>query len=195
MSLNDLEKMIEDEATNTASVRPIVVVIDDDESVRSSLSAVLQDEYDVRSCENAVEGVRQVDEATDCIILDVKMPVHDGFWVAKQLRDRDQDLPIIFFSAYQNLKNPYEVINEFRPFGYVIKGDDLAHLLDLVASAVRHSKRTRDRRQTHNRLRDVRDQMRGIGTGGKAKLPESPSACAEMSEFSRLGGTTARRRR
>src|SRR5437899_396804 len=138
MSLKELERMIQGD-TEGPDHRPIVVVVDDDVLVRASLETVLRDTYDVRTCANGVEGVRAVDEATSCVILDVRMPTHDGFWVCKHLRKRAPDVPIIFYSAYQDAKDPYEIINEYHPYGYVVKGDSLATLLTLVANAVRHS--------------------------------------------------------
>jgi CheY-like chemotaxis protein len=161
MSLKDLENMIRSEGGH-AGDRPIVVVVDDDVLVRSSLETVLRDKYDVRSCSNGLEGVRTVDENTSCVILDVRMPTHDGFWVCKHLRRRAPDVPIIFYSAYQDAKDPYEIINEYHPFGYVVKGDTLATLLALVANAVRHSDRLRDGRRVVERLREAREQLRDL---------------------------------
>jgi DNA-binding NtrC family response regulator len=161
MSLKDLEKMIRSES-GAVGDRPVVVVVDDDALVRSSLETVLEDRYDVRSCANGLEGVRTVDEHTSCVILDVRMPTHDGFWVCKHLRRRAPDVPIIFYSAYQDVKDPYEIINEYHPFGYVVKGDTLATLLSLVANAVRHTERLRDGRRTVERLREAREQLRDL---------------------------------
>jgi DNA-binding NtrC family response regulator len=162
MSLDDLDKLIEGAAPRAPEDRPIVVVVDDDASVRDSLQTVLKDTYQVRTCKNAVEGIRATGDDADCVILDVKMPTNDGFWLAKQLRRNVPDVPIIFHSAYQDLKDPYEIINEFRPFGYVVKGDSLATLLKLIADAVRHAQRTRKGRETLDRLRDAREQMQGV---------------------------------
>jgi DNA-binding NtrC family response regulator len=133
--------------------------------VRSSLDTVLRDKYEVRSCSNGLEGVRTVDDHTSCVILDVRMPTHDGFWVCKHLRKRAPDVPIIFYSAYQDAKDPYEIINEYHPFGYVVKGDTLATLLSLVANAVRHSDRLREGRRTVERLREAREQLRDLHEG------------------------------
>ena len=162
MSLEDLEKLIEPSPEGQSKHRPTVVIIDDDPSIRSSLGAVLKDKYTIRTCNSGLEGVRAVDEHTSCVILDVKMPVHDGFWVCKHLRKRDADVPIIFHSGYQDLKDPYEIINEFRPFGYVVKGETLSRLLTLVANAVRHSERIREGRRTVEQLRDAREQLRKV---------------------------------
>jgi DNA-binding NtrC family response regulator len=175
MSLKDLEKMIRSESGHSSD-RPIIVVVDDDALVRSSLETVLQDKYDVRSCSNGLEGVRTVDDNTSCVILDVRMPTHDGFWVCKHLRRRAPDVPIIFYSAYQDVKDPYEIINEYHPYGYVVKGDTLASLLSLVANAVRHSERLRDGRRTVERLRDAREQLRDLHTDRPSVGPSDPPA-------------------
>jgi DNA-binding NtrC family response regulator len=180
MSLKDLEKMIRSHEGQDGD-RPIIVVVDDDELVRGSLETVLRDKYEVKSCSNGLEGVRTVDDNTSCVILDVRMPTHDGFWVCKHLRRRAPDVPIIFYSAYQDVKDPYEIINEHHPFGYVVKGDTLATLLTLVSNAVRHSQRVRDGRRTIERLREAREQLRDLhgdgtdaGSGRTSTRPSSP---------------------
>lgn len=162
MSLEDLESLVESGAKNGALDGPIVVVIDDDPSIRNSLGTVLKDKYDVRTCSSGVEGVRLVNKSTSCVILDVRMPTHDGFWVCKHLRRRVPDVPIIFHSAHQDVKDPYEIINEFHPFGYVVKGDTLAGLLALVARAVKHSSRLSEGRRTVERLREARAQLKDV---------------------------------
>jgi DNA-binding NtrC family response regulator len=184
MSLKDLEKMIRSEGGHVGD-RAIIVVVDDDVLVRSSLETVLKDKYDVRSCSNGLEGVRSVDEHTSCVILDVRMPTHDGFWVCKHLRRRAPDVPIIFYSAYQDVKDPYEVINEYHPFGYVVKGDTLATLLSLVANAVRHSERLRDGRRTVERLREAREQLRDLHADRPEGGPPSGSFRASSPPSSR----------
>ncbi len=162
MSLKDLEGMIEGQPPSEPGDRPVVVVVDDDVLVRNSLETVLKDRYEVRTCPNGIEGVRSVDPNTSCVILDVRMPTHDGFWVCKHLRKRAPEVPIVFYSAYQDLKDPYEIINEYHPFGYVVKGDTLSTLLVLVANAVRHSERLREGRLTIARLRVAREKMREL---------------------------------
>jgi DNA-binding NtrC family response regulator len=117
--------------------RSPVVLIDDDVCVRDSLTFLLEVRYDVASYASAREGVDAVDENTCAVILDVKMPGEDGFMACNEIRKKVPDVPIIFYSAYQNLKDPYVIINEHRPFGYVVKGDSMEKLLDLIETAVR----------------------------------------------------------
>lgn len=138
---------------------PIVSVIDDDPMMRASLRLALEDLYKVNLYANGTDGIREIDDLTWVVILDVKMADADGFTVYKKLREKDQDLPIIFHSAYQNLKDPYEIINEYRPFGYVNKGDDFAKLLKIVAQAVEHRRRHQHHKGLAVKLKDVQAQM------------------------------------
>jgi DNA-binding NtrC family response regulator len=150
VSLDDLEKFIESRQKGRSTDRPIVLVIDDDRGIRQALARVLKAKYEVLLCADGAQGVRETDKSTSCVILDVRMPTHNGFWVCKQLSKKAPDVPIIFHSAHQDAKGPREVINEFHPFGYVVKGEKIADLLALVARAVKHSERIkeRDRRST-----------------------------------------------
>jgi len=113
-----------------------IVVIDDDITIRDSLAFLLGEHYDVAAYGSAKEGVAAINEDVCAVVLDVKMPGHDGFWACTEIRKRVPNMPVIFYSAYQNLKDPYAIINDHRPFGYVAKGDDVQRLLDMLKAAV-----------------------------------------------------------
>ena len=83
-------------------MEPLVYVVDDDNAVRRSIVRLL-----------AAEGYRAIDFASaesflthplvsvpSCLILDLNMPVADGFDVASALKDRGRELPIIFLTGY-----------------------------------------------------------------------------------------------
>jgi DNA-binding NtrC family response regulator len=114
----------------------VVVVIDDDITIRESLAFLLSDFYDVSTFGSAKDGVTSITEDVCAVVLDVKMPGHDGFWACNEIRKRVPNMPVIFYSAYQNLKDPYAIINDHRPFGYVAKGDDVQRLLEMLKAAV-----------------------------------------------------------
>jgi len=80
-----------------------VLVVDDDAAVRVQLAAIL-DAHGHRVLEAhdaawALELFERHDP--DLVLLDVTMPEHDGFWLAKQLRQRESGkwTPIIFLSG------------------------------------------------------------------------------------------------
>ena len=121
---------------------PRIVVVDDDPGMRRSLETLLRGLYQVVLASGATEGVAAVDGDTCAVVLDIKMKGYDGFWASTEIRKKFPDVPIIFYSAWQDLKDPYAVINEHHPFGYLTKDGDTARLLDMLESAVRMHRMT-----------------------------------------------------
>ena len=117
--------------------RPVIVVVDDDAGVRDALVTLFEDRYRVVACAEAQSGVDAVDEETCTVILDVKMKGHDGFWTCHEMRKKVPGVPVIFFSAYQDLKDPFAIINDHRPFGYITKDGSIERLVEAVDVAVR----------------------------------------------------------
>lgn len=118
---------------------PLVLVVDDDPAVRRALQVLLTPKYRVRLCSTAVEGLAVVSESeVAVVVLDVKMRGHDGFWACDEIRKKNPLIPIIFFSAFQDAKNPYDIINDHRPFAYIMKDGEPSRLLSAIGNAVSH---------------------------------------------------------
>jgi FixJ family two-component response regulator len=82
--------------------RPLVSVVDDDESVRESLpDLVRQLGYDVKAFSSAEAFLASdATTTTECLILDVNMPGMSGFDLHQELKLRDHQIPIIFITAH-----------------------------------------------------------------------------------------------
>ena len=81
--------------------RPLVSVVDDDESVRESLPDLLRElGYSVRAFSSAEEFLASdcVGE-TRCLILDIAMPGMTGPDLQQQLTVRGQEIPIVLITA------------------------------------------------------------------------------------------------
>ena len=81
--------------------RPLVSVVDDDQSVRESLPDLLRElGYSVRAFSSA-EGFLASDcvGETRCLLLDIVMSGMTGPDLQQELRIRAQDIPIIFITA------------------------------------------------------------------------------------------------
>ena len=80
-----------------------VLVVDDDNAVRVQLAAILDaNGHRVIEAHDAEWALELFDKhQPDVALLDVNMPVHDGFWLARRLRERESGkwTPIIFLSA------------------------------------------------------------------------------------------------
>ena len=147
---------------------PLVVVIDDDATQRMSLQFALERKYRVNVYSSGTDGVEYVTTQNglevSVIILDIKMPDKDGFWTYKEIRKKDPDLPIIFNSAYQDLEDPFVIMNEYRPFGYMTKSGDLGELMEMVEKAVAFRNRVHSKRSLVDQLRKVRGEMESLRT-------------------------------
>ena len=84
--------------------RPLLSVVDDDESVRESMPDLLREfGFAARSFSSAEEFLSSdcLDE-TRCLILDVAMPGMTGLDLQQELRRRGQKIPVIFITAQRN---------------------------------------------------------------------------------------------
>ena len=71
-----------------------VLVIDDEETVRTALMASIEtfDGFEVDTAEDGEIGLEMISgERYDVVLVDLMMPVMDGFEVLRQLRDMDDD--------------------------------------------------------------------------------------------------------
>ena len=81
--------------------RPLVSVVDDDESVRESLPDLLRElGYSARAFSSAEEFLASDCLAeTRCLLLDIAMPGMTGPDLQQELTARGQEIPIIFITA------------------------------------------------------------------------------------------------
>lgn len=79
-----------------------ILVIDDDDSVRTLLAATLEMEgFDVTLARDGEDGLRVLGSGqVDCVVLDLMMPGLDGHAVLQQIRsDEGMTLPVIMLTA------------------------------------------------------------------------------------------------
>jgi two-component system, LuxR family, response regulator FixJ len=80
----------------------IVFVVDDDLAVRDSLKFALELEgLVVRLCGSGAELLRHPDlRQADCLVMECKMPLMDGFEVLDILATRGAKIPVILLTIY-----------------------------------------------------------------------------------------------
>jgi FixJ family two-component response regulator len=81
--------------------RPLLSVVDDDDSVRESLPDLLREfGFAVRAFSSAQEFLSSdYLDATRCLILDVAMPGMSGLDLQQELKRRGKQIPIIFITG------------------------------------------------------------------------------------------------
>jgi len=78
-----------------------ILLAEDDANLGMVLSTFLKaKDFDVSLCVNGEIALERFKtQLFDFIILDVMMPLKDGFTVAKEIRETDQEIPILFLTA------------------------------------------------------------------------------------------------
>ena len=81
--------------------RPLITVVDDDESVRESLPDLLKEYgFDAQTFSSAEDFLASESIAeTRCLVLDVAMPGMTGPDLQRELKLREQTIPIVFITA------------------------------------------------------------------------------------------------
>ena len=167
----------DDLCLTTEADKPTILVIDDDSSIRRGLSRSLNHQYNVKTAGNGQDGIDTLDCAFHCIILDVKMGNMNGFEAYPKLKAKCPDVPIIFFTAFQSEHDLQDVINKYKPEGYVEKGKDITFLENLLKNAVSKYKLYRE---NENYKRNLEIMVEERTKELKIALDELKSAHADL---------------
>src|SRR5215470_19846468 len=92
--------------TAPVSEKPIVYVVDDDDSLRKAVARLLRAAgYEVCAYASAGDFALANRERTrrGCVLLDVRMPGPSGLDLQEALAREDEPLPVIFLTAYGDI--------------------------------------------------------------------------------------------
>ena len=117
-----------------------VLIIDDERSIRNTLSDILANEkYQVDSAENGEIALEKVKENKfDVILCDIKMPGMDGMEVLDNIL-KISDTPVIMISGHGTIETAVDAIKK-GAYDYIEKPPDLNRLLITIRNAMDKSK-------------------------------------------------------
>ena len=83
-----------------------VLVVDDEEAIRRLLTRWLSGwGYDAKQAATTEEAIEiMATEPAEIMLCDVMMPVHDGIWLAEQVRGRWPQTAVIMASSAQDME-------------------------------------------------------------------------------------------
>lgn len=122
-----------------------ILLVEDDQNFGDVLKSYLEmHDFDVTLATDGVQGYESYRKGTfDLCIFDVMMPRKDGFTLAKEIRELDKAMPIIFLTA-KNLKE--DVLEGFKigADDYISKPFNSEELLLRIQAILRRSKKEPD---------------------------------------------------
>ncbi len=112
-----------------------ILVVDDDPSILQTVTEILEFEgYQVETAVNGAEALSVIERMRPALVLlDMRMPVLDGWSFARALHQRRIELPVLVMTAAQDARG---WAKEISAQGYVAKPFDLFDLLTAVEQAV-----------------------------------------------------------
>jgi EAL domain-containing protein (putative c-di-GMP-specific phosphodiesterase class I) len=131
--------------------RPLVLVVDDDETFARSCVRILQTwGYGV---ETASDGGAAIELARtrqfDVVLTDINVPNFSGLEILRAVRERDRDTPVVLMTGGPGLDSAQLAV-EWGALSYLIKPLSMPQLRDVLSRAVQmHRVARRERRILH----------------------------------------------
>ncbi len=134
-----------------------VLVIDDEQSIRSTLQAALGDEgYAVSAASSGGAGIDQIRVSRpDVVILDIWMPEMDGIETLKQIKSEWPDLPVVMMSGHGTIETAVKA-TKLGAFDFLEKPPSLERLLLLLQNAMVSSDLARENQLLKKQIRKQR---------------------------------------
>jgi DNA-binding NarL/FixJ family response regulator len=120
-----------------------ILIADDHELMRKGISALFENraDFEVLEASNGAEAVqRVVDDKPDLVILDVSMPIMDGFSAARQIKQIDPHVLVVILTL-QKTETFASIAEKIGIDGYLTKNIDGSVLRAAVDSVIEASKK------------------------------------------------------
>ncbi len=144
----------------------LILVIDDEKSIRKALSEILLGEgYKVDEATDGLEGYNLIkSKKYDCILSDIKMPKMNGLEMLDKIINEGIETPVIMISGHGTTDDAVEAVKK-GAFDYISKPPDLNRLLITIRNALDKSSlvsETTNLKRKVNGLQEIIGESDGI---------------------------------
>ena len=127
--------------TETSDVRPLIMIIDDEQQNLNVLSAVLEPKYRTICCLSGAEAIKTIDAMANqdeiaAIISDQRMPKMTGVQFFENIIEKIPDTVRMILTAYTDTNSIVDSINKANIYKFITKPFDPPALLRIVDQAV-----------------------------------------------------------
>jgi len=149
-----------------------VLVVDDETGVRELMARWLASGgYDVRTASNADEALARVrDRAPAVALCDIRMPGHDGLWLAHQIRHDAPETAVIMATGVQDVGSAVTSLRQ-GVIDYLTKPFGRDRLRESVVRGIEWHKAARDSRRWREALEGEVENRRQRLQDALAALP------------------------
>ena len=165
----------------TYQIKQHILIVDDDESVCQTLSAILQSEgYQTTTATTAKEALEKNTQFFNIALLDIKLPDMDGIKLLERLQETTPKMIKIMITGYPSLENAVKSLN-LGASSYITKPIDPEELLKTVKNKL--DEQQQEEKLTKEKLANwIQSQARkGQLTNFQEFLEETASGLTDFS--------------
>lgn len=152
--------------TEQAEKKPeIVLIVDDEEMVLTSLNTflALETDYEVLTFTDPTEALTHIESSdVDLVISDYLMPQMDGISFLARVRELRPEVPRIILTGYSDKENAIKAINEVGLFQYIEKPWDNEDLRIIIRNGLEKQSLMRDLRARTDQINRAYADLNGI---------------------------------
>ncbi|HSE33283.1 MAG TPA: EAL domain-containing protein [Pyrinomonadaceae bacterium] len=135
-----------------------ILIIDDDELIRSLLLDVLAPNYECRATGSAENGLRELNRKNfDLVISDIDMGGMSGLELVPHVHSLSPDTVVLMISGHHEIETAIEAMRA-GAFDYICKPLDILHVEAAVDRALNHSRLLKDKRRYKEQLETLLQQ-------------------------------------
>ncbi len=159
-------------------MKPAILVVDDDEVMRQTLSDVLKKKgYAISTAETGRQTISFIKKQLfDLILLDIRLPDMDGLDVLKDIKEVESDLMVIVMTAYSDVQTAVTAMKS-GAYDYIDKPFELEELKILIKKAL-------ETQSLRNEIRQLRwqgkEKHKGVEIYGNSPLITNVMELIEM---------------
>ena len=122
---------------NVTKTRPVIAIVDDEEAIRKALTRLLRSAgLDVETFPSGAEFLESITTCRpDCVVLDLHMPLMNGFEVQARLAKLSAPVPVVIITGHDSSETRDRALAG-RPMAYLRKPVDDQALLDAIELAL-----------------------------------------------------------
>jgi NarL family two-component system response regulator LiaR len=122
----------------TKQPKRTILLVDDHDVVRQGIRLIIEtrlrhEVVEASSAEESLQAVRS--HALDLVLMDARMPEHDGIWALRRIREVQPDLPVLILSTYDT-EEYVEGSLEAGAAGYLLKEATTQQLAEAIETAL-----------------------------------------------------------
>jgi PAS domain S-box-containing protein len=142
-------------------INPCILIVDDDESQRKSLSLILKKKgYEAESAGTGKEALEKArDRTISLALLDIKLPDTNGIQLVAPLRQINPDMAIIMVTGFASIENTILSLNAGAS-GYLVKPVNHEEMLAKVKDLLERQELISEKRLAEASLQESEERFR-----------------------------------